>query len=290
MAKRRLEDLWVVGKFVTFDDGKGDPVTVWLQKLSPIDAGGAMRRANAARARVRALKYDRDSEDFMDLWAEVLEWDGKDQLVTYLLAEHQLRIEQRVEAQLAGEGEWAEENYLSGLRDAWEGGLSDTYIAEPESPDGVEAARVLAELQRFAAQAAERGTPEVAIARAELEAQDLKSLQEMAVERVISYRATTSWMEEFHRCELFYGVHPAQPDAHRPDKWVAMPGRYFAKREEVDRLPAQVLQRLHEEYALLGVDPAEGKDLEETPSSSASSESPFAPAMEVSSGPVAVAP
>lgn len=290
MVKRRLEDLFVRGDFVTFTDGKGEPITVWLQKLSPIEMSSAIRRANAARARVRALKNDRDSEEFLDLWAEVLEWERTEDLVDYLLAEPQVRIEERIEAELGAEGEWGEEGYLQGLRDAWADGGRDAYIVDPTSPEGVAAARTLAELERFAAEAAERCAPEIAQARAELEALPLTELQERALDRVIRYRASTEWIEEMHRAEIFYGTHEAVPDAKEPDKWVATHKRYFDKRDEISRLQGEVLRPLFEKYAELAVDVMEGKGSGETPTSSDSSEQLPEPAMGNSSGPVAVGP
>lgn len=280
MPKRRLEDLWVVGRFEEFDDGKGEPVKVWLQKLSPVDTGAALRRANAARARVKTLKQDRESDDFQDIWLEVLGWEDKDSLVAYLVVERQVRIEERVEAELAGEEEWANEGYLQGLRDSWAGGLEDAHIADPDSPEGQDAERVLAELTRFAGVAEQRCQPEIEAAKAELATRSIEDLREMALDRIINYRASEAWMEEFHRCELFYGVHPAEnPRA-----------RYWRQRAELDALSGEVLNRLYMVYADLSVDVVEGKGSGETPISSGSSEPPPEPAMGESSGLVAVSP
>lgn len=288
--KRRLEDLFVRGDFETFDDGKGEPITVWLQKLSPVEMSSALRRANAARARVRALKNDRESEEFMDLWLEVTEWERREDLIEYLLAEPQLRIEERVEAELGVEGEWGEDGYLQGLRDAWANGGRDAHIVDPESPEGVEAGRVLAELTRFSEAATEIAAPDIAAARAELEAKPYEELQEMALDRVIRYRASTAWIEEMHRCEIFYGTHEAVPDAKEPGKWVATHKRYWTRREDLDRVQGEVLGPLFTKYAELAVDVMEGKDSEGTPTSSDSSELPLEPATGNSSGLVAVGP
>jgi hypothetical protein len=290
MAKRRLEDLWVRGAFVDFDDGKGEPVTVWLQKLSPVETASALRRANAARARVKSVKAHPDSDEYMDLWLEVLSWETREELVEYLLAEPQANIEERVEAEMAFEDEWADENYLQGLRDAWESGGQAAYIVDPEGPEGVEAARVLAELTRFAEAAAARCAPEVAQARAQLEALSTEELQERAMDRVIRYRASSAWLTEMHLCEVFYGTHDAVPDAKQPGKWVALPGRYWTKRADFDRAPNEVLGPLLVKYAEVSVDVIEGKDSEETPTSSPSSGPPSGPATGDSSGLVSVGP
>jgi hypothetical protein len=288
MAKRRLEDLWVRGGFVDFDDGKGDPVKVWVQKLSPVEVNLALRRANAARARIKTVKYHPESDAYMEMWLEVLEWETKDELVTYLLATAEGNIEDRVEAEMAAEDEWSNEGYLQGLRDSWEGGLKDAYIVDPEGPDGVEASRVLAELTRFAAAVRERAAPEVEAAKAHLESQDIEDLQDQAMERVIRYRGNAAWLNEMRLCEIFYGTHDAVPDAKQPGKWVASRDRYWTSRADFDGLPNEVLTPLLAKYAELNVDVLEGKGSEGTPTSSPSSGPPPEPATEASSGLVAV--
>lgn len=288
MAKRRLEDLWVRGDFVDFDDGKGEPVKVWLQKLSPVDNNLALRRANAARARVKSVKYHPDSDAYMEMWLEVLEWDGVDELVTYLVAMPEASIEDRVEAEMAAEEEWEQEGYLQGLRDAWEGGLQDVYVVDPEGPEGVEAARVLAELTRFAEAVRERAAPEVAAARAHLESLPIAELQDLAMERVIRYRSSAAWLNEMRLSEIFYATHEALPDAKTPGKWVASLDRYWTRREDFDRLPNEVLQPLLAKYAELNVDVVEGKDSEGIPTSLPSSGPPPELATAASSGLVAV--
>jgi hypothetical protein len=269
-AKRRLEDLYVIGKELNFDDGGGE-VRVWLQKLNPIETGGAIRRANAARARIRSVKADKTSDEYMDIWLEVLDWDTTEALVAYLAAEEVMRIQARNEAELAGEEEWSKDSYLQGLQDAWNDGLSELFFTEPDNP---EARRVKAELERFAEAASKRGEREIEQTKADLAAKPVSVLQEMTLDKIIEYRSGAAWMDEFHRCELFYGVR--DPDNHKV--------RYFAKREQVDELSGPVLSRLLDEYAVLSVAVDEGKDLAGNPPSSPSSELPSEPETDDSSG------
>lgn len=290
-TKRRLEDLYVRGDFLTLDDGKDEPVTVWVGKLNPIDTEKAVRKASAARARVKASRHDRDGDEFAELWEEVLAFETEDQLVEYLVVEPQMAVEQRVEAQLATEEEWAHDGYLQGLRDAWEGGLKEVYIADPDSDEGAEAKRVLGELQRFADEAALKGADEIRDLRDAFEAKDLATLREEALERVIQYRGSQAWLDEFHRCEVFYGTYNAVPNTARPGEFSAdLSARYWRRREDFDRCQGPVLTALFEKYAEISVDVMEGKGSEGTPTSSDSSGSPSEPATGVSSGPAAVAP
>jgi hypothetical protein len=270
-AKRRLEDLYVVGREVVVDDQRGDPVVVWLQKLNPVELNSVMRIANAARARVRSVRSDKNSDEYMSMWLDVLDWEQKEDLVEYLVAESLMRIQERHEAELAAEEEWSKDDYLQGLRDAWEGGLKDQHMYDP---DDVEVRRVLSELQRFSQAAEERAADDVAAARAELAAQPMSDLQEQALDRVINYKSNAAWLDEFHRGELLYGVR--QIDDHK--------AYYFTKRADLDLLTGEVLSTLYAAYSELSVDVTEGKDSEGTPTSSDSSEPPAEAETGVSSG------
>jgi hypothetical protein len=269
-AKRRLEDLYVVGKELTIDDGQGE-VQVWLQKLNPVDSASALRRANMARAKVRTVRRDKQSDEYLDMWIEVLEWDDQATLIEYLVAEDLMRVRERVEAELAAEDEWAKDDYLQGLRDAWESGLNQTYFT---NPNDVDAKRVYGELERFGTEAEARGKDDIDAARAKFEVMEFGVLQEKAFDRVISYRGSAAWLEEYHRSELLYGVREAEN--HK--------AYYFKSPADIDQLSAEVLGLLYREYAALSVDVMEGKDSEETPDSSASSEPPIEAETGVSSG------
>ena len=60
---RSLKDLYVVGKEVVLTDGEGG-VTVWLQKLNPVDHDTALRKANARRGATLAMsRLPEDSEE-----------------------------------------------------------------------------------------------------------------------------------------------------------------------------------------------------------------------------------
>lgn len=272
--KRRLEDLYVIGKEVSFDDGTGDVITVWLQKLNPVELSTALRRANAARSRVRSVKADPTSDEYQSYWLEVLDFETTESLALYLSGEKTMAIQEREEARLAAEEEWAEHDYLQGLKDAWVGGLSEKHQTDPDE----ETTRVRDELARFAGAADAVATIEIDAIVAEYMAKDLELLQEEALERIIAYHANVAWLDEFHRCELWRGVR--DPQKHSV--------YYFDKRDQIDSLSAVVANRLYAEYGDLSVDVTEGKGSEETPSSSSSSAPADVSGTAVSSGLVAV--
>lgn len=277
-VKRRLGDLYVTGRPLTFDDGSGrPPIVVWLQKLNPIQLGMALRKANAARSRVRSVRSTPDSEEYGLIWSEVMDIGDRESLIRTLLAETVVVSQIRAEAQLAVEEEWADEDYLQGLKDAWSDGLAVKHLADPDE----ETSRVFAELQRFDDAAKLMTADDVATARTELESLTDEVLRNRAMDRQITNLAGTAWMEEIHRCELYYGTREpcdvclAAWDEARPDDRAhgTHQVRYFGARDEVDELQAVPLQALLMAYQELSVDVTEGKDSGLTPDSENLSES-----------------
>jgi len=273
VTRRRLEDLYITGKELIFDDGNGEPVVIWLQKLNPIDMGSCMRRAGAARAKVSSVRSDPESDAYQALWSEVLDVGTSETgLVDYLAAEVVITAQETAEAKVGAEEEWSKDGYLQGLRDSWEESLSDKYNEDPEDEDAL---RVHDELKKFADQATVVAEEMIAENRAELETESRSVLQEKVMERVIQYRSNAAWLDEFHRAQLWMGVR--DPKNHRE--------RYFTNRETIEQLSGPVLTRLLNEYQALSVDISEGKDSRQTLDSSPSSEPSPKEATPVSSGP-----
>jgi len=290
-TQRRLEEMFVIGKPMAFNDGRGEPVVVWLQKLNPIQLGQAIRRANAARARIRSVRSAPNSEEYELIWGEVLDLGDHPDLVRTLLAETMVTSEMRAEAQLAAEEEWSDEEYLQGLRDTWNDGMSLRHLAEPDP----ESTRVFDELKRFETKVAEMTHDEVEAARVELESQSIEDLRARAMERQMRHLGGAAWMDEIRRCELWLGVRTpcavcADVVAERVDSSTPHAGphreRYFLDRAEVEELQGEPLNALLAAYQELSVDVVEGKDSGPTQDSESSSGSQPEPATEPGSGPV----
>lgn len=256
--QRRLGDLYVVGKELTLDDGKG-PVTVWINKLNPVDHSNALRHANAARARILAAKKDKESEERLSIESDLADQEKED-LITFLVSDVALRRQEAIEAELAAEQEWEDKDYLQGLVDSWENGLKDTYAADSEDP---EAKHVFEELERWEAVLAERMKAEREALTRDYSEKSEEDLRELTLDRLIQVQGDQAWLEEYHRCEVWLATR--EPDHHKK--------KYFANRDEVDDLPNEVLLALVSAYRELTVEPTEGKDSPGTPASSASSES-----------------
>jgi hypothetical protein len=278
LTKRRLTDLWVTGRELSLDDGSGEAVVVWIQKLNPVDAAETNRRCDAVRATVLAMRHDHDSTGYQAVRASVLDFgDDADRIADILLGEDRARTTTATEARLANEEEWSKDNYLQGLRDAWQDGLEKRWLTDKSD---VEAVRVYDEMHRFASLVADTVDAEIAVLREVMMARPLSELQDRLVDKLLEVDANQSWIEELRRCEIYYGTR--EPEDHKK--------RYFTERAEVDQLSPMAYQRLRTAYEDLEVDVMEGKDSPAPLASSPSSEPPNEEETATSSGLVSVGP
>lgn len=267
--KRRLTDLYIVGQEVVFDDGQGDPVTVYVRKLSPVDHETALRNANAARSRASAVKTEVASDEHEQLKRMVDTYSVED-LVSYLVEDRRQNRKAVIEARVADEEEWSKENYLQGLHDSWNDTLQ---IRAIESPDDSDVVRVRAELDRYEATVDAELKAETDDLEVELGDRPTEQLRDQVLDKVIDVRSAMAWITEYRRCEVWLSVRELDRKT-----------RYFENRQEVDELPLEIFDRLSATYMAISVDTIEGKGSAETPPSSPSSEQPESPETDGSSG------
>lgn len=258
MTKQKsLADLYVRGRELTIEDGDGE-ATVWIQKLNPIEHSQATRKADAARARVLSVKFDKECEEYLALLNDVLEADPE-VLIDILAAEEEARLLPITEAKIADEEKWKEDSYLQGLRDAWREGVKDAYELDPED---VEAKRVHDEIERFVNEVKEEVAQGVESVRMSLRQTTHKELVELSMNQRIKAAADMAWVNEYYRSEIAIGTR--HPDDHKK--------RIFSTREDVDVLQLEAYVPLASAFRNLTVDPVEGKDSAGSPPSSDSSE------------------
>ncbi len=283
LKKRRLGDLYKRGTTLQVGDGdEADVVEVWLQKMNPLDHETTLRKANAARARIMMIRNNVESEEYLAVYSDVCDFGGRENLINYLVQDALGEKAQSIEAELAAEEVWSEDDLLQGLRDAWAGGLADKYAdtaAGDESERDPDAVRVFKKLKEFADQVDKALEAESASLTRDYESTSLEELRTIVTRRFIESRANAAWLDEFQSWQLYFGVR--EPDDHKK--------RYFEERYEIDELEPEVRRRLREAYEELMVDPTEGKDSPQTTASSASSEQPEVAATDAPSGPMAAA-
>ncbi len=281
----RLEDLYVTGREETFSDGVRS-VTVWIQPLNTPEQEIAQRKASAKRATALMWRHDPTCEDYLAIRDQVELLDDQ-YVIEYLVADELYEREAAVEAEEADDEEWSKDDYLSGLRDAWEPpnpgevGLKEVYFLGADDPDTndrfPEAVRCLTELKRFRTEVDDRMAPIIEHIRMTTAAESMESLRDRCTRRYIESAGEVAWAEEYRRCQIWLGTRSAADHNER----------YFSSRDAIDRLPDEVFLRLRQAHQAITVDVVAGKDSPASPSSSPSSEPSAAEETEHSSGLVA---
>lgn len=257
--RRRLTDLYMIGKELTFndsfddDDGESsgeDAVVVWLNKLSPIEQRDSADQATKARAGVLALKNSPSLAPERLLYEDQiydLGLDTRALQVEFLATPKIQEGEQSNEERLAAEPEWADDQYLTSLREAWSDSLYEKWVEDPEDP---EAKKVYDELKRFTNEVAAATEDERENILAEYEHVSDEEIFKDTVDKIIESEADFAWMNEFACWQVFYAVR--EPSDHKR--------RYFESREEVGCLDNRILSEIVREYREMTVDGVEGKD------------------------------
>lgn len=259
MARRRLTDLYKVGKMVTLNDDTGeDPVEVYIRKITPLEQDNCLKRANAARSTTLALRNKPDSDEYQNQLVDVQEMD-LDSKINALIAEPLAKIRMAREAELAGadESEWAKDDYLDGLQESWNNGMQQAYQDDPEDPD---AKRVFLELKRFTDEVDKIMEGEQEALKRDWASLPIDEIDRRMVNKMLEVDADGAWLREFRACELFHAVRDPEDPKHK----------YFESKDEIEELDLKVRIQLYGEYQSLTVDTAEGKD---SPSPELSSDS-----------------
>lgn len=286
MARNELADLWVTGEEFTLTQPGRSPIKLWLQKINDTDHARAVKKAQAAQARVLAVLRDTDSEDYLAHTASAMSMETEE-IVERLLQKTRVRVSLAEEAKLAEADEWAEDNYLDGLRTAWRDTLSAQYADALRANEDVdpEVQRVLDELTRFNKAVAAEVEKGLVLQRTRMMERPLPELQDEVTVLLVKDAGTGAWLEEYRRCEVWLGVRRCTHAEHKHS--MNHPELYFESRADVDVLQQATRLSLMLAYQSITVDVIEGKDLEETPDSSSSSELLEEPETGVSSGLVA---
>ena len=273
----RLSDMYKVSTEVKFMPETEAEEAVLVVKLNEVEQAEVARKAGAARARMVAALRAPDSDAAVELETLIDEMD-EDELITRIIDED---LEQRllsVHGELAAEDEWSNDDYLSGLEEAWNGTADEPglKLGDAESED---AKRVLAELSRFHDKVAERVAEERDDLRSAYEDAEIEYLREKAMTACVKRRGDQVFMDEYLRRRTFMSAR--LPDDRRK--------LYFESVEEYDECDeAMIKSRLALAYAEMSVEGVEGKDSPGQPGSSDSSEQPdTAPASAPSARPIA---
>lgn len=252
--RRRLTDLYMIGKELSFndvfDDEDSEPIIVWLNKLSPIEQRDAADQATKARANVLTIKNSPSLAPERLLYEDQiydLGLDNRSLQVEFLASAKVQEAEQSNEERIAAEDEWSDDQYLTSLREAWNDGLFEKWAEDPEDE---EAKKVYDELKRFANEVSEATKDERENIIAEYEHVSDEEIFKKTVDKIIDSEADFAWMNEFACWQVYYAVR--EVGDHKT--------RYFESRDEVSCLDNRILSEIVREYREMTVEGVEGKD------------------------------
>lgn len=247
--RRRLGDLYMVGKTLELNDNTGDdPIEVYLQKISPIEQRDAADYGTKARASILSMKNAPIDEKVLyedqlgDMGLESRE-DFIDFLASSRIDELRLSAEQRI----AAEDEWAKDDYLNSLQQAWNDSVRDTWIA---SDDDAEANRIYEELKRYTDEVDKDLEVDKQDIYSEFDIIESDELRTKVIDKIIEMEADFAWMNEFSFYQAFYATRV--PDNHDE--------RYFESIDEVKCLDTRILAEIIGAYREMTVEGVEGKD------------------------------
>lgn len=276
MGKKRLGDLYRTWRMVDCTDDSGEKITVSMVKINRPDTDAAVQAANAARARVLIRRHQPDSELWLECYGEVADRE-REELVEVLISDEIAQRHLSAEAEEEAREEWAEDEYLEGLRTLWTDELNMTWATNPEDPD---ARRVYDELTRFKANVAKRMEGEAEDLAEKFSHLDEEELSRKVVTKLIENSANVEWLAEFEMQRIFHATREPLDRAKR----------YFKTIGEVRDLDDRIYGRLRGEYEQLSVDVITGKESQATQGSSPPSEPSTEEAPSPASGPKASPP
>lgn len=251
--RRRLQDLYVRGQMFSVDDGSDpeNPVEVWVQKITPLEQKNAIDKAHSARARIRASKNTEDGVELRTRLQAEAQIAGffvtRENMIDFVEAEELRRKQMSHEAEIAGSERWSENDYLNGLRTAWEDGLMERYLLDSNDP---EASGVYEKLKDFFDEVDEKMQAERRAMIFQYESTSDNELKEKIVDMMVDGEADEAWLTEFRKWQVFFAIR--DPKDHNQ--------RYFESRDDVDTIDQKILRDLFTVFDELMVDITEGKE------------------------------
>lgn len=249
--ERRLSDLYVNGKEVVFDLADGeDPLTVWVQKLTPAETQEAVNRARPAKSRITSIKrLPEDASEWYVYYDQIDEYglEKEMDLIQFLIQPKLGEYSLSAEARIAAEKEWADDDYLIGLQTAWTDGMDAKYAENPEDP---EAERVYEELKRYTLQVQDEIDAEEKELIYELQDLPLEELRRKVASKLIEDHGDNALLDDFRKNQMFFATR--RGDDHNI--------RYFDSVEEINTLQTTVYNKLLLAFIEINVDSFEGKE------------------------------
>jgi hypothetical protein len=248
--KRSLFDLYVTGEELVFDDGDGESVKIWVQKLTPGETQECVEMARPGKQKILSIKRLDDDDPQKLRYLDELESGGyetEQDYIEFILRDKINEAYISARERVADEEEWSKEEYLSGLQKAWNDELYAKWLADP---DDEEASRVYSELKRYTDKVNEEAQSEKNELIYEIQDLSMQALKRRAVNSLIEEHSDNVLLNEFRKYQLYYAVRDGEDHSKR----------YFDSADQIKYLPEPVFNRIQNTFNDINVDSFEGKD------------------------------
>ncbi len=230
LTRKSLEDLYEAGREYDISPHSDGTAMIYIRKLGPLQQAEAVRKANAERTKIKTLLDDKENEEYLTLVREAAEVDREEkieQLAQTEVAEDRAKIEQEI----SEKEDWASDDKLQGLVDAWEGGLLEEWL-KGEGLRSEESERVYADITRFNDEVVKKLEGRLKQAKRPLQDKTDDELNDMVAEAQVEYEASIAWMRTFRLYQIVFGVHDTDRN------------RMFDHIDEVSSLPSELFGKL----------------------------------------------
>jgi hypothetical protein len=249
-VRRSLFDLFVLGEEVSFDDGSGEPVVIWVQKLTQGETQECVEMARPAKQKIVSIKRLDDDNPLKLRYLDELESNGyetEQDFIEYVLRDKINESLISARERIAAEEEWSKDEYLVGLQKAWN---DELYLRWLQNPEDEEAIRVFEELKRYTDQVTEEAKADKNELIYEIQDLSLDALKRKAMNSLIEEHSDNALINEFRKFQLYYAV---RNNDDRSQK-------YFDSADQIKFLPDTVLNKIQNVFNDLSVDGFEGKE------------------------------
>lgn len=258
LPKRRLQDLYRVGVAhsirgpVQNEDDVIEmiDIPVWISKISQLEERECGNKASRARGALQAIaRQPLDHSDWDEYKFRISDYDmdGRDTQILFLISTELDEFKLSAREKLASADEWAKDDYLISLEQAWEASLREAFIQDATDP---EAKRVFDALKKFMEEIEKESEAEkINLIESYYDDTDEEVLHK-TLKKLVEIESNISFVNEFRNWQVYYSVRDIDDHSER----------YFESREDLDTIDDIILNDLKDAFLMLSVDSIEGKD------------------------------
>lgn len=250
VKRRRLGELFHIGRTVVIEDGEGDGVELYLRRPNPFEHEEALREGNAARARVTLRMRDPKCDEHDILEADLEAIGNVEKRRQFLVEEKRQDLYARAYGTLLDEKLWSEEKMIEEVQEnlaTWTARVPELTEEDEDWDDYQRALAILAEFDQALGEKVDEFSAEELIKMREDSDEDVTE----ACRRVLIDRAAgLHFFRDYRIACLYYGTRDPEDRSKR----------YFTSKLEIRELPYEIQTKLLSEYDSLDMTKDEAKN------------------------------